>query len=80
MKHSLLSSLLILFSIISVHCQTTKKVLFIGNSYTSANNLPLLIDEMANSTGDVLIHDANTPGGYRLMNHATNVTTLNKIN
>ncbi len=64
----------------SVHSQTTKKVLFIGNSYTAANNLPLLVNNMANSTGDVLIYDSNTPGGYRFMDHASNPTTLAKIN
>lgn len=64
----------------SVHSQTTKKVLFIGNSYTAANNLPLLVNNMATSTGDVLIYDSNTPGGYRFMDHASNPTTLAKIN
>lgn len=64
----------------SAHSQTTKKVLFIGNSYTAANNLPLLVNNMANSTGDVLIYDSNTPGGYRFIDHASNPTTLAKIN
>lgn len=60
--------------------QDTKKVLFLGNSYTASNNLPSMINNMANSTGDILIYDSNTPGGYRLMNHASNATTLAKIN
>lgn len=60
--------------------QQTKKVLFIGNSYTASNNLPLLIDQMANSTGDDLIYDSNTPGGYTLKQHSSNATTLSKIN
>lgn len=68
-----------LFSL-SVKGQSTKKVLFIGNSYTAVNNLPFLVSAMATNTGDVLIYDSNTPGGYRFMNHATNATTLNKIN
>ena len=80
MKHFLLSALFVLLSIISVHSQTTKKVLFIGNSYTSVNNLPLLVEEMANNTDDILIRDANTPGGYRFMDHASNTNTLDKIN
>lgn len=79
MKHFLLSTLFIFYGIISLKGQTTKKVLFIGNSYTAANNLPLLVENMANNTGDVFIYDANTPGGYRLMNHASNANTLNKI-
>ena len=60
--------------------QLTKKVLFIGNSYTAVNDLPSIISLMAENTGDVLVSDSNTPGGYRFMNHATNATTLNKIN
>jgi len=60
--------------------QDTKKVLFLGNSYTASNNLPNIVSQMATNTGDVLIYDSYTPGGYRLMNHASNASTLNKIN
>ena len=60
--------------------QETKRVLFLGNSYTASNNLPNLVSQMAANTGDVLIYDSNTPGGHRFMNHASNSTTLNKIN
>ncbi len=58
----------------------TKKVLFIGNSYTGVNNLPQLVYDVALSVGDTLIYDKHTPGGNRLMNHATNATALAKIN
>lgn len=79
-----MKKLLLLFSLalatLSIHGQTTKKVLFIGNSYTAANNLPLLVNNMAASTEDVLIYDSYTPGGYRFMNHASDPTTLAKIN
>lgn len=64
----------------SAFSQTTKKVLFLGNSYTAANNLPSLVQNMAASTGDILIYDTNTPGGFRFLNHVNNTTTLNKIN
>ncbi|QAA80447.1 T9SS type A sorting domain-containing protein [Aequorivita sp. H23M31] len=67
-------------AIFSVQGQSTKKVLFIGNSYTAVNNLPLMVSNMANSTGDELIYDSNSPGGYRFMNHASDPTTLAKIN
>lgn len=60
--------------------QDTKRVLFLGNSYTASNNLPNLVSQMATNTGDILIYDSNTPGGYRFMNHASNTTTQNKIN
>lgn len=59
--------------------QTTKKVLFIGNSYTSANNLPALISSMAQADGNIVISDASIPGGAQLSQHTTNATTLSKI-
>ena len=71
--------MLIFFSIHSLYSQETKNVLFLGNSYTAVNNLPSLIQQVANSTGDVFNYDSNTPGGYRLKNHTTNTTSLNKI-
>ena len=57
-----------------------KHALFLGNSYTGVNNLPLLIKSVAISFGDTLVTEANTPGGYQLVQHATNATTLTKIN
>lgn len=57
----------------------TKKVLFLGNSYTQVNNLPQLVANVANSTGNTLLFDSNTPGGYTLNGHSTNATSLSKI-
>ncbi|MBM6498301.1 T9SS type A sorting domain-containing protein [Flavobacterium macrobrachii] len=74
----ILSVTLLLLSITQLQSQT-KRVLFIGNSYTSVNNLPQTIASVASSVGDNLIFDSNTPGGYRFMDHATNPTTLQKI-
>ena len=62
-----------------IHGQTTKKVLFLGNSYTAANDLPLMASEMANNTGDILIYDSYTPGGYRFLNHASDLVSLDMI-
>lgn len=76
----LLLVLCLFFSSVICYSQITKKVLFLGNSYTAANNLPLLVQDMATSTGDILIYDSHTPGGYRFLNHVSNTTTLNKIN
>ncbi|RCL64279.1 MAG: PKD domain-containing protein [Bacteroidetes bacterium] len=59
--------------------QTTKKALFLGNSYTAYNSLPNLVENIANSLGDSLIHDRNTPGGQTMAGHASNATSLNKI-
>lgn len=39
-----------------------------------------MISSMANSTGDALIYDSNTPGGHRFLNHVVNATSLAKIN
>lgn len=64
---------------ISVHSQTPKKVLFLGNSYTAVNNLPGMVNDIAENTGEQLIYDDYTPGGYRFMNHAEDQTTLDKI-
>lgn len=57
----------------------TKRVLFLGNSYTYVNDLPKTIADMALSTGDTLIYDSNCPGGYTLQGHSTNATSLSKI-
>lgn len=56
----------------SAYAQQTKKVLFVGNSYTYTNNLPSMIAEMAASVGDVLQHRSNTPGGCTFQQHCTN--------
>lgn len=76
----MLKKLLILFLFTALSFgQTTKKVLFLGNSYTQVNDLPLLIKNIANSTNDNIIYDSNLPGGYTLQGHSSNATSLNKI-
>ena len=40
--------------------QTTKKVCFIGNSYTYSNDLPGLIASIATADGNILIKDQST--------------------
>ena len=52
--------------------QTTKHVLFLGNSYTSVNNLPQMTAQIANSMGDALTYVVNAPGGCTFMQHCTN--------
>lgn len=72
--------LLILFLLsLTGKAQQTYKVLFLGNSYTAANNLPLMAHDIAAALGDSLYYDSNTPGGYTLSAHCTNATTLSKI-
>ena len=60
--------------------QLKKEVLFIGNSYTYYNNLPDLVNEIALSFGDTLMHESSTPGGSNFNAHSANTQTLNKIN
>jgi len=56
-----------------------RKVLFIGNSYTATNNLPLMVSQVATSQGDTLIFDSNALSSYTLKNHFENATTRAKI-
>lgn len=73
-------ALILFFCFLFSGAQTTKKVLFLGNSYTQYNNLANLVQQMATSTNDVLIQNSNLIGGYRFMDHVTNQTSLNQIN
>lgn len=88
MKHKQLNKTmfqkLILFSSLSFfafnsQAQISKKVLFIGNSYTAANNLPQMVKDVSTSAGDNLIVDSNSPGGQTLQNHISNTTSMSKI-
>lgn len=58
--------------LLSLSAQETKRVLFIGNSYTDVNNLPLLVRQVAESTGNRLDYQSNTPGGCTFSQHCTN--------
>jgi hypothetical protein len=80
MKNILTILIFIFIFSVGVNAQQTKKVLFIGNSYTGVNNLPGMVSSIATSFGDILIYDSNTPGGYTFYAHSTNATTLTKIN
>jgi hypothetical protein len=66
-------------STFKIDAQILKKVLFLGNSYTQANNLPQMIADIAHSAGDSLFYDFNTPGGYTFEGHSINATSLSKI-
>lgn len=77
MKSILISGLLVLTYL--AFGQNDKKVLFIGNSYTSVNNLPQMTKDLASSMGDVLTVDSNTPGGTTFYGHTNNSTSLSKI-
>ncbi len=57
----------------------TTKVLFLGNSYTYANNLPDLFGNLAKSAGKIVLTGISAPGGYMLENHKTDETSLSLI-
>lgn len=75
--HTILLSILLFVTVISD--ARTRKVLFIGNSYTYTNNIPDMLKQLAAANGDTLIYDQNTPGGYTLEQHSTNAQTIAKI-
>lgn len=77
MKKQLLIALA-MFIAANTHA-TTRKVLFLGNSYVYTNDLPLMLQQMATSMGDTLIYDQNTPGGFTFEQHSTDPTTISKI-
>lgn len=79
MKKQILLSILLLMLSASVFAQTSKRVLFLGNSYTNVNNLPQMLADVAISAGDHVGFDSYTPGGYTLQGHSANATSLQKI-
>jgi PKD repeat protein len=79
MKTKLTLLLIAVISIKNLLAQDTLSVLFIGNSYTSYNNLPLLVKNLSTSAGKTLNIDSNMPGGYLMSSHAADGTTLSKI-
>ncbi len=72
----LIASSLILLPVL---CQPTLRVLFLGNSYTAANDLPGMVADVASSAGDSVIYDSNTPGGFTLQGHSGDAGSLSKI-
>ena len=54
--------------------------LFLGNSYTFYNNMPSIASSIAESMGDTLNVQSNSPGGWRFLNHAeANSSSMQKI-
>jgi len=73
MKKSLFFILFLTISIGVAHSQSvTPNVLFIGNSYTQVNDLPQMTATIAESMGDAMTYNSNTPGGCTFMQHCSN--------
>jgi len=54
-------------------------VLFIGNSYTYANDLPNTFRQLALSLGDTAVVSSSAPGGFTFEEHADHAPTLGAI-
>lgn len=52
--------------------QEHPRVLFVGNSYTQANNLPQMVADIAQSMGEGIEYRSNTPGGCTFEMHCHN--------
>ncbi len=72
-----LLTLLLLFFVSTSHSQT--RVLFLGNSYTNYHNLSTTFRLVALSQGDTVVTGQNTPGGFQLIQHVSNNTSVNLI-
>jgi hypothetical protein len=76
---SFLLCLLLFFLASTQHVSAQKRVLFVGNSYTAANNLPQMLSDLASSKGDSVVYASNVPGGYTFQLHSSDVITLGLI-
>jgi len=74
--------LLILLLLLSTHgfSQNNTSVLFVGNSYTSYNNLPVLFQDLSSSLGKTVVVDSKLNGGYTFQSHANDPVTYQKMN
>ena len=79
MKKSILILSLFCSSIGTLVAQNTLSVLFIGNSYTSYNNLPQLVQSLSTSAGKTLNIDSSMPGGMPVSGHVNDATSIAKI-
>ena len=82
----ILANVLVASSLFYIPAQAqpiVRKALFLGNSYTYVNNLPLLVAALASASGDSLVFDSHAPGGYTLgwqpIAHATDPVSLAKV-
>lgn len=75
-----------LILILAILCSSTQfaqmnlKVLFIGNSYTAANDLPGTFAQIATAMGDQVTVDSKSNGGFTFQMHSQDPITYQKIN
>ena len=74
MKNNLIITFLIFYIILfatSAYCQQTKKVLFIGNSFTRYNNMPQTVKKMCDNAKEQVNIEQVTVDGYNLIYYYT---------
>lgn len=69
----------LLFLVCTLPAQAQTSVLFIGNSYVTANDLPNTFRQLALSLGETVTVQTSAPGGYTLYQHSTYAPTLDAI-
>lgn len=76
-----LVTLAITFTTLSLQlkAQDSVSVLFIGNSYTYVNDLPVVLSNLTTSLADIVTVDSKTNGGYTFQNHLSDPVTHTKI-
>ncbi len=81
MKKSIISLLLLMGLFITniTQAQNIKRVLYVGNSYVTTNNLPLMVANVAAAHGDSIQYDSYAPGSHTFQLHCTGTATLSKI-
>lgn len=74
-------SLLILFIVVSIftYAQTSTKVLYLGNSYTYVNDLPDIVERLAQDQSRDIQSTEFTSGGARIQNHWNNASVIQAI-
>lgn len=73
--------LVALLSFVGASCAEPKtRILFLGNSLTSANDLPGMLAQIARSKHHDIECDMYAPGGYTLKQHSNDNVALDKIN
>jgi hypothetical protein len=79
MKRAFIFCWLLFFLGVKITAQQTR-ILFLGNSYTYVNDLPGTLSQLSLSMGDSIYYEVNAPGGFMLIQHASDPTSLQKIN
>jgi hypothetical protein len=75
LKASLVCVICIFATISNTHARNYK-ILFVGNSYVSTNDLPGTLRTMAASMGDTFTMTSVAPGGFTLANHWNSASSI----